>query len=102
MNKAGQCIENGALNTFDFLRGSVNQSSVSVGPSERAGTVEGTAPGGAASSQKAGVESPVKWRSLALIVLAAGIVLVAIMLAGTYAYHRFWRTPEEVANQLAK
>jgi hypothetical protein len=38
----------------------------------------------------------------AMAILAVGLVLVAVILAGTYAYNRLWRTPEEVAMDVAK
>jgi hypothetical protein len=40
--------------------------------------------------------------SLAIAILAFGFVMVAIILASTYAYHRVLKTPEEVAKDVAK
>src|SRR5215510_8448241 len=86
-----------APNTFDFGHTSDNQSSVSVGP-ERAGTMVEKAPGGEPALEKSRREPS----SLVLAILAAGIVLIGIIFTGVYAYHRLLRTPEEVANQLAR
>lgn len=103
MRVSAQLIEIHALNKFDFGPGSDNQSSVSVGPSERPGTVEGTASGVAPISKKSAAEAPAGRRhSLAITILAVAVAVVGIILAGTYAYHRLWRTPEEVANQVAR
>src|ERR1043166_5480544 len=78
------------------------QISVSVGPIERRGSVEVRA-AGPEPAEKQEVDRPVRGRhSLTLAILAVGLVVVAIILAGTYAYHRLWRTPEEVAMQLAR
>jgi hypothetical protein len=40
--------------------------------------------------------------SIAIAILALGLAVAAIVLAGTHAYNRMWRTPEEVAVDLAK
>lgn len=40
--------------------------------------------------------------SAAWAILAFGVAIVAIILAGTFAYHRLIRTPEEVATDFAK
>jgi len=37
-----------------------------------------------------------------MAILAFGVVIVAIILAGTYAYNRLLRTPKEVATDIAK
>jgi len=88
---------------FDFSAGFDKQISVSVGPIERAGTVEEKEPGRKRSPEESTSGRPIRSRhSLALAILAVGLVVVAIILAGTYAYHRLLRTPEEVAMQLAK
>jgi hypothetical protein len=87
---------------FDFGSGFAKQIGVSVGPIERPGAVEKKAAGITPPAEGPAPRPPRGRHSLALAILAAGVAIVAIILAGTYAYHRLLRTPEEVAMELAK
>jgi hypothetical protein len=77
-----------------------NQTGVS-GPVERVETVEEKPAQRSVSEQKKQGRTRGRY-SLAIAILAVGFVIVAIILAGTYAYHRLLKTPEEVARDVAK
>ena len=79
-----------------------NQTGVSAGPIEHAGTSENVPAKMTPAGGNEGRGRPERSRySLAVAILAFGVVIVAIMLTGTYVYHRLLRTPQEVATDVA-
>jgi hypothetical protein len=71
------------------------------GPVERMGAVE-EKPAKSSGSLEREQSRPRSNYSLAFAILALGFVIVAVILAGTFAYHRLFKTPEEVAKDLAR
>ena len=67
------------------------------------GTVENKPAAPDVSDKRNGRRGPSRGRySLAVAILTFGFVIVAIILAGVYAYHRLLKTPEELAKDVAK